>query len=480
MRRIGYALLMFVMFGGVLSLGSPVAQAAPRPTTATTTDVLNLRSGPSLSGTVVTVIPMGAQVTLTGKEQRGFRSVSYSGRSGWAFSAYLAIDDAPASPHARAMTTDALNLRAGPGASHPVMVVMPRSTRVTFTGETTNGYRAVVFGAYRGWASGEYLTGGATSSTPTPAPGGTAVTTDVLNLRAGAGVSHAVVSTMPARSRVVLTGQISGGFHAVSFNGRTGWASAAYLAIEGTTSPPTRSATTTDALNLRSGPATSYGVLAVIPRGGSVTLTGQVSNGFHGVSYGGKTGWAFSAYLNPEPSSAAPRLPFATTNSIIGPTRGSASQAIGYARRAGAVRMDEVERYIREIYRLAPQVGFDPALLVSQSALETGNWRSKWWKERLNPSGLGITGSKGQNNASQKFPSGTIAARAQIAHMHAEVYGTSRPFPHVLQGVDVSYQNVYDAGWAGTIRTLEDLSGTWAADPKYHTKVVRVAREIFG
>ena len=46
--------------------------------------------------------------------------------------------------------------------------------------------------------------------------------------------------------------------------------------------------------------------------------------------------------------------------------------------------------------------------------------------------------------------------------------------------VDPTYQQVFQAGWAGTIRTIEDLSGTWAVDPEYHHKIVRVAREIFG
>ena len=44
------------------------------------------------------------------------------------------------------------------------------------------------------------------------------------------------------------------------------------------------------------------------------------------------------------------------------------------------------------------------------------------------------------------FPSGTIAARAQIAHMHAEVFGNSQPLPIELQGIDPTYQRVFEAG----------------------------------
>ena len=149
------------------------------------------------------------------------------------------------------------------------------------------------------------------------------------------------------------------------------------------------------------------------------------------------------------------------------------------ARSTGSKRLDEVERYVTEVYRVAPQLGFDPALIVAQSALETGYWKSDWWELRLNPAGIGITGHPEQENASPTFANGTMAARAQLAHMHAEVYGNARTLPQILQGVDPTYQRVFEAGWAGTIRTLEDLSGTWAVDPNYHLKIVRVARELF-
>lgn len=140
--------------------------------------------------------------------------------------------------------------------------------------------------------------------------------------------------------------------------------------------------------------------------------------------------------------------------------------------------MDEVELYIREIYRFAPTIGMDPAILIAQSALETGYWKSERWVSELNPAGLGITGNPGDRY--DFFESGTISARAQMAHMHAEVYGRSQPLPSILQGVDATYENVFQAGWAGTIVTIQDLSGTWAVDKEYHHKIVRVAIEIYG
>lgn len=614
MRHFRY---LFVLLAVLISSVSPAvlpatSVMAQESGTATATDRLNMRSGPSLSDPVIALIPLGGEVSLTGRESNGFRSVTYNGRTGWAFATYLAINKAPATPSTAAVTTTSLNLRTGPGTSYPVMVVMPISAQVTLTGKTSNGFQSLTYSGFNGWASAAYLkvqgatpqnppvqpapsaagtatttdalnlrAGAGTSFTvvtvmprgasvtltgrsangfyqlswngqtgwasgqylklrspipgPTPpaqtppppppttqppaSPRGTAVTTDALNLRAGASTTQRVIAVMPAKSPVVLTGRSQNNFLELSYSGKTGWAHRDYLAIDGTIPSPAKNAVTSANLNMRSGPATSYKVLTVMPRGAKVTLTGQINNGFHSVSYNGFTGWAFSAFLElgtgsvtsprpaptptqppaptptppPAPTPTQPPAPTPTppppppadivfdgTNSIIGPVRGTPEGAIEFARRAGALRMDEVERYIREVYRLAPEVGFDPAIIISQSALETGYWKSAWWETRLNPAGLGITGDPRQENASPTFESGIISARAQLAHMHAEVYGDKQPLPTDLQGVDPTYQNVFIAGWAGTIVTIEDLSGTWAVDPLYHTKIVRVANEMFG
>lgn len=58
------------------------------------------------------------------------------------------------------------------------------------------------------------------------------------------------------------------------------------------------SATATANLNLRSGPGTSYAVIAVIPEGASVETTGAARSGFLPVTYGGRSGYASADYLS--------------------------------------------------------------------------------------------------------------------------------------------------------------------------------------
>lgn len=71
---------------------------------------------------------------------------------------------------------------------------------------------------------------GDAAPTPAPPPGGVQATVlENLNLRAGPGTRFAVLTVMPAGSKVTRTGASQSGFDAVSYNGRNGWAYAAYL-----------------------------------------------------------------------------------------------------------------------------------------------------------------------------------------------------------------------------------------------------------
>ena len=149
---------------------------------------------------------------------------------------------------------------------------------------------------------------GSVAIAPQSASAAAASTTTRLNLRAGPGTNYGVILVMPAGASLKITGSYNKGFYPVRYQGTKGWAAADYLTNGGGTSggsddggsvsnSATGSATTTTSLNLRAGPSTSDSVLAVMPSGASVTLTGSASNGFVSVNYQGTDGWAYESYL---------------------------------------------------------------------------------------------------------------------------------------------------------------------------------------
>ena len=221
----------------------PTVVPTQPPTTggnATVIDgALNLRSDPSYSASIVTVMPGNSRVTVTDASQNGFYPVTYGSTSGWALGTYLDID-------------------AGedPGSDDG--------------GEPTGETATVIDGA--------------------------------LNLRSSASTNGSVLLVMPDGATVTLTGQSSNGFLSVSYQGTSGWAYAIYLSTDDDGEvPPSSGATATvidGALNLRNAASTSAGVIAVMPDGATVSLEGATSNGFTKVTWNGSTGWAYSIYLS--------------------------------------------------------------------------------------------------------------------------------------------------------------------------------------
>ena len=141
-------------------------------------------------------------------------------------------------------------------------------------------------------------------------------TTDNVYMRSGPGTTYGVIRTIPAGTTVEVTGSAQNGYLPVTWSGSSGYASAAYLtAGSGGSTPPTQTGPTgiryviDGNLNLRSGPASSYGVIAVMPDGAQVSLTGRIANGYSEVVWSGRNGWAASQYLGASGGTSPTPLP---------------------------------------------------------------------------------------------------------------------------------------------------------------------------
>jgi N-acetylmuramoyl-L-alanine amidase len=167
------------------------------------------------------------------------------------------------------------------------------------------------------------------------------------------------------------------------------------------------------------------------------------------------------------------------TDAWVAAPRGSADEAYAFAVTQQGNRLDEVRRLLDEFYRLGPEVGYDPSTLSAQAALETANWKNRWWSERLNSGSIGVTGDPAQDAASPTYASGTDAARAQMVHVGVYTFG--KPLPAPLQpyiSLDPRY-GLVPAAWVGSCRTLEDLGGKYAAEPLYGERIARRGNAMF-
>ncbi|MEJ7902136.1 MAG: SH3 domain-containing protein, partial [Thermomicrobiales bacterium] len=177
--------------------------------------------GPSTSDAVISVIPDGGLVALTGDSANGYVSLTYTDRTGWAIASGVfggddgdapveetpvpetppveetPVPEAPATedpapptiepetpaapsepdsvPVGDAVTGSAtvvdggLNLRTGPGSDYPVVSVLPDGATVDLRGDPQNGFLPVSLDGATGWAAADFLqAGGDEPAAPAP------------------------------------------------------------------------------------------------------------------------------------------------------------------------------------------------------------------------------------------------------------------------------------------------------------------------
>lgn len=164
------------------------------------------------------------------------------------------------------------------------------------------------------------------------------------------------------------------------------------------------------------------------------------------------------------------------TDRIVAKPRGSIEEARQRAK--NALRQDETQEYITHLFHYAVGAGVDPAIAFTQWDVETATGTSYWWKTRLNPAGLGITGTASQDNASWFF-SPVTAAKAQVAHLL--LYATGEINRGGLTPSDDPRYTAYRQAFGNraTATTIADLAGRWAADREYASTLVRRSRETW-
>src|SRR5215207_1739827 len=149
-----------VLAGTLASTGKAMAG----PEKLVTSSALNLRSQPSLSGSVLLVIPAGAQVGYQDEDQNGFTKVAYSGIIGWAKSEYLSPAGSGGSGgggwqgnpnnaayRGQAITASAVNMRNGGGMNYGVKLVIPGGTAVQVFDDYANYFWLVNYNGEYGW-----------------------------------------------------------------------------------------------------------------------------------------------------------------------------------------------------------------------------------------------------------------------------------------------------------------------------------------
>lgn len=129
--------------------------------------------------------------------------------------------------------------------------------------------------------------------------GAYASTTTSLNLRSGPGTHYSAHRLLPCGARAYVTaGPFNTYWYKVRWAGSAGYVHGAFLAQDAAARRCAGGATSTTALNLRSGPGTAYAALRLIPTGGRLSVvSGPVNGAWYRATYQGTTGYVHGGYL---------------------------------------------------------------------------------------------------------------------------------------------------------------------------------------
>lgn len=222
------------------------------PATATAvvnTGALNVRSGPGMAYSVVTVSQQGHVVHLLGRNANSSwaKVRVFSGQEGWVNASLiipnvpissLPIVSAPGATPTAVVNTGALNVRSGPGVGYSVVAWVQRGQTLALLGRNANSSWVQVRtpGNHTGWVNASLVTANvAISSLPVvgaTTPSATAVVaTGSLNVRYGPGVAYGVFTSLQQGTTVTLLGrnQAATWVKIQLPNGTQGWVNAAFL-----------------------------------------------------------------------------------------------------------------------------------------------------------------------------------------------------------------------------------------------------------
>lgn len=307
--------------GGLVIASTATATQAMVPTTW-----VNMRSGPSTSNPVITVLGPNQTVTAGTRSGGWYQVTTDTGVTGWVSQSYLkATSPAPTQATSQttptasgsATTTAAVNVRSGPATSFSVVARATKGTTLPTTGKTSGGWTEVVHAGQARWISTSYLTTGTLTAAK---PSGRLRTTANLYLRTGGSLDAPQTGLLPANSVVDTTGNTTADYTEIIHAGQTRWIATRYTAavVAAPTPPPVPAAKGTvyvnvGVLNVRATSDPNGTVVGTVSRGTALQTTGTVAGDRLQVIHDGAARWVFTAYTTgSSPSATAAPAPVTT------------------------------------------------------------------------------------------------------------------------------------------------------------------------
>ncbi len=318
----------------------PIKVSKASGTYVVTANSLNVRAGNGSQYASLGALKKNSQVKITGKTSNNWYRISFKGKTGYVSGAYLKLKTAASKPAPKPVskpkndsnkvtkasgtyivTANSLNVRAGNGSKYTSLGALKKNNQVKVTGKTSNNWYRITFKGKTGYVSGSYLKPKTAAAKPAPKPvskpknnsnkvtkasGTYVVTANSLNVRAGNGSKYTSLGALKKNSQVKVTGKTSNNWYQITFKGKTGYVSGAYLKLKTAaaksnaikvTKANGKYKVTASKLYVRLGNNTNYKSIGYLKKNAKINVTGKTSNGWYRINLKGKVGYVSGKYL---------------------------------------------------------------------------------------------------------------------------------------------------------------------------------------
>lgn len=240
---------------------------------------LRIRSGPGTSFQITGYFHKGEKAKAL-SEQSGWVKISYKNNTGWVSKQYITYsksqnNDSNSSvtttPNVGVVLASALNVRKEPTTSSTIVGKLYKSEKITIVDKKGSWYQ-IKYQNKNAWVHGDFVQ---TSTSQTPPDSSTeshalktgTVTASILNVRSQGSLSGRVIGKVKNGTKVAIVREMND-WYEIKFDGnKTGWVAGWFVDIQ--SEQPKQEDQPTEAVtllyngtNLRSGPSTSYAVIA--------------------------------------------------------------------------------------------------------------------------------------------------------------------------------------------------------------------------
>ena len=290
-------------------------------TGVTTDDGLRLRSEPSTSATIRSILPKGQSLSVLEVLEDWYK-VDVNGTEGYVFADFVDVDHAEeiaeeaveeamtaqeSSVQGNAaeeetakeeetvrgiVTGGTINVRKGPSTDYEKITPVRTGKAVVFEG-SENGWYKVSYNGTAGYVHSDYVSlSGVTSNGGSTAGSNGSVKGSDVRMRSGPGTNYSILGTYQNGTALTVTGT-ENGWSKVTIGGVSGYIRSDYVSggadsktgyIKGT------------GVRMRSGASTTSSILGVYNTGTEMTITGESGNWYQ-VSYSGKDGYVSKDYM---------------------------------------------------------------------------------------------------------------------------------------------------------------------------------------